>query len=80
MLGDPILVTVILLISAFVLLFVVYPLLPVCTQSFSRSETEMIASVKENGEWLSSAAAKAPKEASAPFLSPGEAGKALQKG
>ena len=73
MLGDPILVMVILLIAAFLLLFVVYPLLTVTTQSFSRSETEMIAAVKEDGEWLSAAAGKAQGEAAEPFLALGRA-------
>ena len=78
MLGDPILVMVILLISAFLLLFIVYPLLTVCTQSFSRSETEMIAAVKEDGEWLSALVDKSP-EAGEPFRKLGEAALSFHK-
>ena len=56
LLGDPLLVTVILAIMAFLLLFIVYPLWTVTLQSFSRSETEMIQSVRETGEWFTTAA------------------------
>ncbi len=52
LLGDPALVLVILAIMAFLLLFVVYPLATVTTQSFSRSETDMIAEVKDAGTWF----------------------------
>lgn len=58
LLGDPLLLTVILAIMAFLLLFIVYPLWTVTLQSFSRSETGMIQEVKETGEWLTAAAGK----------------------
>ena len=51
--GDPILVIAILVIMLFLLLFIVYPLWTVTVQSFSRGETEMIAEVKDAGEWFS---------------------------
>ena len=41
---------------AFLLLFVVYPLATVTTQSFSRSETDMIAEVKDAGTWFTDTA------------------------
>ena len=58
MLGDPILLTCILLIVLFLLLFVVYPLLTVTSQSFSADQTPIIASIKEDGAWLTQQAAE----------------------
>lgn len=52
LLADPVLVIVILLILAFLLLFIVYPLWTVVAQSFSRSETDMITGVKDAGAWF----------------------------
>ena len=57
--GDPILVIAILVIMLFLLLFIVYPLWTVTVQSFSRGEAEMIAGVKEAGEWLTKQASLA---------------------
>ena len=51
-LADPVLVMAILLIMAFLLLFIVYPLWTVTSQSFSRGEGDMIAAVKASGEWF----------------------------
>ena len=56
-LGDPVLVMAILLIMLFLLLFIVYPLWTVTVQSFSRGETDMIAEVREAGEWFTKQAA-----------------------
>ena len=56
--ADPVLVMAILLIMLFLLLFIVYPLWTVTVQSFSRGETEMIASVKASGEWFTTQASK----------------------
>ena len=63
LLGDPVLVLVILAIMAFLLLFVVYPLATVTAQSFSRSETNMIAEVKDIGEWFTARAKETEEEA-----------------
>ena len=67
LLGDPVLVLVILAIMAFLLLFVVYPLATVTAQSFSRSETNMIAEVKDIGEWFTARAKETEEEAAEPF-------------
>ena len=67
LLGDPVLVLVILAIMAFLLLFVVYPLATVTAQSFSRSETDMIAEVKDIGEWFTSKAKDLDEETAEPF-------------
>ena len=67
LLGDPVLVLVILAIMAFLLLFVVYPLATVTAQSFSRSETDMIAEVKDIGEWFTAKAKDVEEEAAEPF-------------
>jgi len=77
LLGDPLLVTVILAIMAFLLLFIVYPLWTVTLQSFSRSETGMIQEVKETGEWLTSAAKAMPEEFSQPVANLGAAATAF---
>ena len=58
LLADPVLVMAILLIMAFLLLFIVYPLWTVTAQSFSRGEADMIAAVKDSGEWFSQQAAR----------------------
>ena len=79
MLGDPLLVTAILAILAFLLLFIVYPLWTVMLQSFSRSETDMIAEVKEAGEWFTSAAKLLPEELSAPVETLGSAASGFHK-
>ena len=57
-LADPVLVMAILLIMAFLLLFIVYPLWTVTSQSFSRGEGDMIAAVKDSGEWFTQQAGK----------------------
>ena len=62
LLGDPLLVTVILAIFAFLLLFIVYPLWTVTLQSFSRSESDMIQSVRDTGDWFTKAAQILPEE------------------
>ena len=67
LLGDPILVMGILLIMAFLLLFIVYPLWTVTAQSFSRSETETLDEVKAAGEWFVKAAEKLPEAEAGPF-------------
>ena len=77
LLGDPLLVTVILAIMAFLLLFIVYPLWTVTLQSFSRSETGMIQEVKETGEWLTSTAKAMPEEFSQPVSNLGAAATAF---
>ena len=67
LLGDPALVLVILAIMAFLLLFVVYPLATVTTQSFSRSETDMIAEVKDAGTWFTDVAKDVEDDSSEAF-------------
>ena len=79
LLGDPLLVTAILAIMAFLLLFIVYPLWTVTLQSFSRSETEMIAEVKEAGEWFTKAAKDLPEDLAAPVETLGTAASGFHK-
>ena len=71
--GDPLLVTVILAIMAFLLLFIVYPLWTVTLQSFSRSETGMIQEVKAAGEWFTAVAGKLPEDTAKPVSDLGAA-------
>ena len=73
LLGDPLLLTVILAIMAFLLLFIVYPLWTVTLQSFSRSETGMIQEVRETGEWLTAAAGKMDEKDAGPLSELGAA-------
>ena len=73
LLGDPVLVVVILAIMAFLILFVVYPLATVTAQSFSRSETDMIAEVKDIGTWFTDTAKEAEGETAESFQSLGNA-------
>ena len=73
LLGDPVLVVVILAIMAFLILFVVYPLATVTAQSFSRSETDMIAEVKDIGAWFTDTAKDAEGETAESFQSLGNA-------
>ena len=67
LLGDPILVMGILLIMAFLLLFIVYPLWTVTAQSFSRSETGTLDELKAAGEWFIRAAETLPESEGGPF-------------
>ena len=65
--ADPILVMAILVIMAFLLLFIVYPLWTVTSQSFSRGESDMISAVKSSGEWFTSQAALVEDESAEEF-------------
>ena len=67
LLGDPILVMGILLIMAFLLLFIVYPQWTVTAQSFSRSETGTLDELKAAGEWFIRAAETLPESEGGPF-------------
>lgn len=52
LLADPVMVIVILLIMAFLILFILYPLWTVTMQSFSRSEADLMTGLKDVGAWM----------------------------
>ncbi|MEG1844847.1 MAG: iron ABC transporter permease [Clostridia bacterium] len=67
LLGDPALMVIILLVIAFLALFIVYPLGTVLTQSFSRSEDGFMDELSLSGSWLSECAKKNPTLADHPI-------------
>ncbi len=50
--ADPVILFAIILVMAFLVLFIVYPLGMILTQSFSRDESEMIDQLEKQGQWL----------------------------
>lgn len=73
MLSDPIMVFAIIVVLAFLLLFVVYPLCTILTQSFTTDDSPYVSALSQNGKALMAYAGEDEEMMASPFYRLGEA-------
>lgn len=79
LLADPIMIFAIIVVLAFLLLFVVYPLCTILTQSFTTDDSPYVSAVSKNGRELVALAGDNEELRSSPYAALGSAAVAYAK-